>query len=269
MSPVSDHRADRPAPSVNRPAGGVSQSPLEEHRALIHRIERRGFLRGTLSLGALTVLTGCDVSNDRAVQATLRAMSGWNDRVQAFLFNPRRLAPTYSEAQVLKPPRFNAFYSIDDVKPVDGRTWRLELAGLIADKRPWTIDQFATLPQVSQITRHVCVEGWDYIGKWSGVALSTFLQRVGADTGAKFVGFKCFDGYSSSIDMPTALHPQTQLTTRYADAVLPNAYGFPLRLRVATKLGFKTPKWITAIEVTNRNPGGYWEDRGYNWFSGI
>ena len=252
-----------------RNARGDGRDLLRENRKLIERIERRRFLRGSVSLGALTLLSGCDVSNDRAVQSVLLAMSTWNDRVQSFLFNPKRLAPTYSDAQVRKPPRFNAFYSIDDVKPVDIGTWKLELAGLIADKRPWTLDAINALPQVTQITRHICVEGWDYIGKWSGVSLAAFLQRIGADTTARFVGFKCHDGYSGSIDMPTALHPQTQLTTRYADEVLPDAYGFPLRLRVATKLGFKTPKWITAMEVTNLNPGGYWEDRGYNWFSGI
>jgi DMSO/TMAO reductase YedYZ molybdopterin-dependent catalytic subunit len=261
--------SERRVPSLNRPAGGIRQAPLEENRRLIDRIERRGFLQGSLSLGALTLLSGCDVSNDAAVQTTLQKISKWNDRVQAWLFDPHRLAPTYAESQVRKPPRFNAFYAIDDVKPVDMTSWKLELAGLIADKRPWTLDALNAMPQVSQITRHVCVEGWDYIGKWSGVPLSSFLARIGADTSARFVGFKCYDGYTGSIDMPTALHPQTQLTLRYADEVLPNAYGFPVRLRVATKLGFKTPKWITAIEVTNLNPGGYWEDRGYNWFSGI
>ena len=46
-------------------------------------------------------------------------------------------------------------------------------------------------------------------------------------------------------------------------------FGFPLRLRTATKLGFKNPKWITSMAVTNVYPGGYWEDRGYNWFSGL
>jgi DMSO/TMAO reductase YedYZ molybdopterin-dependent catalytic subunit len=232
-------------------------------------IERRGFLRGSLSLGALTLLSGCDVSNDASLQKTLRAISSWNDRVQEFLFNPNRLAPTYTEAEVRKPPRFNAFYSLEEVKPVDIKTWKLELAGLIDDKRPWTIEQLNALPLVSQITRHVCVEGWDYIGKWTGVPLKMFLERIGADLTARYVSFKCADGYSSSLDMPAALHPQTQLTTRYADEILPDAYGFPLRLRAATKLAFKTPKWISAMEVTNAYPGGYWEDRGYNWFSGI
>ena len=258
-----------PRGSLFRPIGGVDQTVLLEQRKLVTAIDRRGFLRGSLSLGALVSLAGCDISNKDAVRNTLRRVSLWNDRVQMALFDPRRLAPTYTEAEVLKPPRFNAFYAVDQVKPVDATTWKLELGGSIRDRKPWTLLELNALPQVSQITRHVCVEGWDYIGKWSGVPLKLFLERVGADMGASFVNFRCADGYSSSLDMPTAVHPQTQLTLRYADQVLPDAFGFPLRLRAATKLGFKTPKWITAIEVTRRNPGGYWEDRGYNWFSGI
>ncbi len=165
----------RPKGSLNRPQGGVDQSPLTQHRKLIAGIERRAFLRGTASLGALTLLTGCDISNESGVQGVLRAMSAWNDRVQAFLFNPRKLAPTYSDADVLIPPRFNAFYAIDQVKPVDGASWRLELAGMIENKQPWTKDALYALPQETQITRHVCVEGWDYIGlapfSWRGSVL--------------------------------------------------------------------------------------------------
>ena len=109
---------------------------------------------------------------------------------------------------------------------------------------------------------------WAAIGKWSGVRFSDFLQRVGADTTAKYVGFQCADDYYGSIDMATALHPQTQLSFRFADELLPPKYGYPMKLRVPTKLGFKNPKHITAIFVTNEYPGGYWEDKGYNWFSG-
>jgi DMSO/TMAO reductase YedYZ molybdopterin-dependent catalytic subunit len=75
--------------------------------------------------------------------------------------------------------------------------------------------------------------------------------------------------YSGSIDMASALHPQTQLTTKYGGDVLHKDFGFPIRLRVATKLGFKSPKQIVAMEVTNTYPDGYWENRRYNWFSGI
>src|ERR1022692_4432582 len=97
-------------PSVLRPPKPVSQNVLKEHRALVDDINRRNVLRGTLSLGALTLLTGCDVTENDSVQKVLRTVSAWNDRVQAALFRPNHLAPTFSPAQVVKPPRFNAYY---------------------------------------------------------------------------------------------------------------------------------------------------------------
>ena len=123
-------------------------------------------------------------------------------------------------------------------------------------------------PQTEQITRHICVEGWSAIGQWGGVRFSDFLRRIGADTTARYVGFRCHDDYYTSIDMLTALHAQTLLTLRFDETPLPAKYGYPLKLRVPTKLGYKNPKYISEIFVTNVNPGGYWEDQGYNWFGG-
>jgi len=252
-----------------RPAQAPDPAILDNHRPLIRSMQRRGLLRGGLSLGALTMLTGCDVGDNSSIETALRAVSSFNDRIQELLFDPNKLAPTYPESKVLKPPRFNAYYDIEDVKPVNGDTWRLELAGLINDKRHWTRADFAAQPEQEIIVRHVCVEGWDYIGQWSGMPMRAFLERVGADLRAKYVAFKTTDNYGSSIDMATALHPQTLLATKYAKETLADPFGYPLRLRTSTKLGFKNPKWITAIEVTNTYPGGYWEDQGFNWFSGI
>jgi DMSO/TMAO reductase YedYZ molybdopterin-dependent catalytic subunit len=256
-------------PSLMRPAKGVDQSLLAEHRERIRAIERRALLRGGLSLGAVTMLTGCDVTNRDAVQGVLGRMSQWNDRVQAWLFSPTRLAQEFPASRVLIPPRFNAYISALSVPVVDGATWRVELGGLIADKRPRTLAEINAMPMVTQRTRHICVEGWDYIGEWTGVPLKVFLESVGADLTAKYVGFRCADKYHGSIDMATALHPQTQLSTRYAGKTINNLEGFPIRLKTPTKLGFKQPKQIMAIEVTNTNPGGYWEERGFNWFSGL
>ncbi len=252
-----------------RPARLPDPAILDDHRGLVRLLERRGLLRGGLSLGALTMLTGCDVSSSDSVQRGLRLMSAWNDRVQAALFDPNHLAPTYPASMILKPPKFNAYYDITEVKPVDAQSWKLELSGLISDKRPWTAQRLASLPETEMVIRHICVEGWDYIGGWSGPTLRSFLERVGADLHARYVAFKTADDYPSSIDMATALHPQTLLATKYAGETLADPFGFPLRLRMATKLGYKNPKWITAIEVTNKYPGGYWENLGENWFGGI
>jgi DMSO/TMAO reductase YedYZ molybdopterin-dependent catalytic subunit len=245
------------------------ETSLADHSPkLIRSVERRLFLRQSLSLGALALLSGCNLTDNDGVQEILTGMSEWNDRAQAWLFNPNKLAPEYPESAITKPFPFNAYYGVEDVPIVDGKDYKLELEGLIREKKAWTLPELYALPQTSQVTRHICVEGWSAIGKWGGVRFSDFLARIGADTSARYVGFRCADDYYSSIDMATALHPQTLLTLRYADQILPAEYGFPMKLRIPTKLGFKNPKHIMAMFVTNEYPGGYWEDQGYNWFSG-
>ena len=253
------------ARSLFRPAKLPDPAMSDELRSL----ERRGLIKRGMSLGALAMLTGCDAQAPGAMQNALRLMSAFNDKVQAALFDPTKLAPTYPASMVLKPPRFNAYFDIEQLKPVDGPSWKLELAGLIGDKTPWPVQQLDTLAQTAMVIRHICVEGWDYIGQWPGPTLRSFLERVGADLRAKYVVFQTADDYPSSIDMATALHPQTLLATRYAGEVLPDPFGYPVRLRMSTKLGYKNPKWITSIEVTNTYTPGYWEKLGFNWFAGI
>ncbi|HEY0293868.1 MAG TPA: molybdopterin-dependent oxidoreductase [Bordetella sp.] len=238
-------------------------------RTELLRVQRRLLLKSGLSLGALSMLAGCNMQDGDTVDKVLWAMSRWNDRVQGWLFRGARLAPTYTAAQVTDPFPFNAFYPEYNVPDIDLSTYKLEVSGMVADKRDWTLEALRRLPQAGQITRLICIEGWSAIGQWSGVPLKAFLQAVGADLTARYVGFKCADRYYSSLDMATALHPQTILALDFGGQALPPDFGNPLRLRVPTKLGFKNPKHIMSIFVTNAFPGGYWEDQGYNWFSGI
>jgi DMSO/TMAO reductase YedYZ molybdopterin-dependent catalytic subunit len=241
---------------------------IKDAQAELQSSSRRLFGKRILTLGGLALLSGCDLTNDKSVNHMLRTMSSFNDSAQGSLFDPHKLAPTYPESMITRPFPFNAFYDIDQVPDVDASTYRLELKGLVKGKRVWTLDELRALPQSSQVTRHICIEGWSAIGKWGGVRFSDFLARTGADTTAKYVALHCADDYWTSIDMPTALHPQTQLTLTYDGNVLPPKYGFPMKLRMPTKLGYKNPKHIVAITVTNEFPGGYWENQGYNWFGG-
>ena len=172
-----------------------------EHRKGLERVSRRLFLRGTMSIGALSLLTGCNLEDDDAVDRMLTAMSRWNDTVQAALFSRARLAPNYNEADITDPFPFNAYYPLNEVRQIDGNSWRLELSGLIADRRTWTLAELAALPQAYQITRHICIEGWSAIGKWGGVPFRDFLASIGADTRARYVSFRCADNYRRSIDM--------------------------------------------------------------------
>lgn len=249
--------------------GVDAKALIKEAGKLVPDPARRSFLRAVTGLGALTMLTGCDIVNEDRAEDALRYVSRFNDRVQAFLFNPNKLAPTYTEADITRPFPFNAYYDLDEAPVVDPATYKLEISGLADNTKAWTLDALHALPEVSQITRHVCVEGWSAIGSWQGAVLSDFLKRIGADTRARYVHFKCAEGYTETIDMPTALHPQTQMSFKFDHKTLPRAYGFPMKIRIPTKLGFKQPKYVVAMEVTNVDRGGYWSNQGYNWFSGL
>ena len=230
---------------------------------------RRRLLRAGAGLGALAFLTGCDMLDSDAADRVLRKISRFNDEVQGWLFHPDKLAPTYPESAIMRPFRFNGYYPEEEAPDVDKEDYKLLVGGLVDDKKSWTLDELYALPQETQITRLVCVEGWSAIGKWTGTPLREFLRRIGADTRAKYVWFRCAEGYSTSIDMATALHPQTQMTFQFDGQILSRKYGFPMRVRIPTKLGFKNPKYVMELAVTNKYLGGYWEDQGYNWFSGI
>ncbi|AJY68004.1 molybdopterin-dependent oxidoreductase [Burkholderia glumae] len=241
---------------------------LADARRELAMPSRRLFGKRLITLGGLSMLTGCTLTDDASVDGFLSAVSRLNDRVQAALFDPHALAPTYREAQITRPFPFNAFYGIDEVPEVDGADFRLRLGGLVTGQRVWTLPELYALPHAEQITRHICVEGWSAIGRWGGTPFADFLRRVGADTSAKYVGVRCADDYYESIDMATALHPQTLLAFDYDGQRLPAKYGYPMKLRIPTKLGYKNPKHIVEIFVTNVYPGGYWVDQGYNWFGG-
>ena len=217
---------------------------------------RRLFGKRVLSLGGLAMLSGCSLTDDPSVNAMLRKISSFNDDAQALLFDPNKRAPTYPDSMITRPFPFNAFYDIDQVPEVDPSTYTLTIGGLVKGRRRWMLDELRAMPQESQITRHVCIEGWSAIGKWGGVRFADFLARAGADRTAKYVAFHCADNYSTSIDMPTALPAQTLLTLTYDGQTLPPQYGFPLKLRMPTKLGYKNPKHIVAITITNEYPGG-------------
>ena len=254
----------------SRAHAGVDQRLLVKDAArLLPDPSRRLFLRNAASVGGLALLTGCSITDGMSAEAALRKVSEFNDWVQARLLNPNRLAQTYPASAITRPFPFNGFYPEDAAPDIDEERYRLIVDGLIENKQPWTLEQLYALPQETQITQLICVEGWSAIGKWTGAPLREFLRRIGADLSAKYVHFTCSEGYSSSIDMATALHPQTQMTFKFDDQILPTRLGFPMRIRIPTKLGFKNPKFVIGMAVLNNYTGGYWEDQGYNWFSGL
>lgn len=194
------------------------------------------------------------------------------DRASSWSFRSAHLAPTYPDSMVVPFEKF-PYNGYDVIDPeVDLENWTLTVEGQVARPGEYTLQQIQELPKIVHNTRHVCVEGWDAIGNWGGARVSDFLRLVGADLNARFLEVECADDYYESIDMASVLHPQSLLCYEMYGKPLDRGHGAPLRLRLATKLGYKQAKYLTTLRVTNvLRPGmrGYWEDQGYAWHAGM
>jgi DMSO/TMAO reductase YedYZ molybdopterin-dependent catalytic subunit len=228
------------------------------------RISRRELLKLTpvLALGAFAI--------PALQKPLLQAGLGFSDWASAKLFRSRHLALTFADSDLTPFSKFPINgYDVDD-PGVDFDKWTLTVAGAVRKPGDYTLAHIQALPKFTQNTRHVCVEGWDVIGNFGGVRLSDFLTMIGADLSARFLTVECADDYYESLDMATALHPQTLLCYEMYGRPLTREHGAPLRLNIPTKVGYKHAKYLTDLKVTNMlERVGYWEDQGYSEFYGL
>ena len=200
----------------------------------------------------------------------LKAGLGFSDWASAKLFRPEHLAATFADSELTPFEKFPINgYDVDD-PGVIFENWTLTVSGAVQKPGDYTLAQIQALPRMRQNTRHVCIEGWDVIGRFGGTRLSEFLKLIGADPTARFVSVQCADDYYESLDMATAMHPQTLLCDEMYDRPLSREHGAPLRLNVPTKIGYKQAKYLTDLKVGHvLERVGYWEDQGYSWFYGL
>jgi len=195
---------------------------------------------------------------------------GFSDWASKTLFRRSHPATTFADSELTPFEKFPINgYDVDD-PGVIFENWTLTVSGAVQRPGDYRLPQIQALPHVRQNTRHVCVEGWDVIGRFGGARLADFLSMIGADTSARFVSVGCADDYYESLDMATAQHPQTLLCYEMYDQPLTREHGAPLRLNVPTKVGYKQAKYLTDLKVTNvLDKVGYWEDQGYSSFYGL
>lgn len=255
------------------------------------RIDRRGWLAGAAATAGGLALSGCDrLTRSRSVQDTLARAEELTQAAQRTLFPRTSLAPEFTARDISPDFRANGTVSPTDPAYVDLRDagfagYRLVVDGLVERPLALSLDELRALPARTQITRHDCVEGWSSIGQWSGARLSAVLRAAGLKEGARFIVFHCADKleptadergrYYESLDMDDAFHEQTLLAYDMNGAPLSVPHGAPVRLRVERQLGYKHAKYVMRIEaVESLQPigggkGGFWEDRGYEWYAGI
>jgi DMSO/TMAO reductase YedYZ molybdopterin-dependent catalytic subunit len=245
-------------------------------------IGRRGIVAGLL--GGLAA--GCTkVAESGPGGRLLAAVEDWNRAVHRALSKRTALAREFTPADV--SPDFRGNGTRDPGTPeyaahraAGFADWRLQVDGLVERPLSLSLDQLKALPQRTQITRHDCVEGWSAIGQWTGVQLAQLLRLAGLRDEARYIVFHCADTlsggrYYESIDLIDAFHPQTIVAHALNGAPLPVKNGAPLRMRIERQLGYKHAKYLQRIEAVaglagiGGGKGGYWEDRGYQWYAGI
>ena len=227
-------------------------------------ITRRKLLLG---LAASTALAGCD--GGRTATAFLAGMERWNERVDRLLFSENRLAPEPPASELTPEADFPSYFISDSV-PLAPDNWMLVVGGLVARPSVFSLDQLMRMPRTGMRVRHHCVEGWSAVAEWHGVALRELAKTVGASRDAQYVEFRSFDnGYYSTWDIESSLHPQTILAYGMNGKTLDPGHGAPLRLYSPVKLGYKTVKYLTEVNFLANRTGGYWEDQGYDWYGGV
>lgn len=258
-------------------------------------MNRRSFLKRGLIVGGVGSLAGCKaldefVAKGSPARAFMARANGLTQSAQRAVIGADALAPEFTRADIRQGQKPNGVTSPPDADYqamlADGFSgWRLEVKGLVSQPRAFTLGQLMAMPSRTQITRHDCVEGWSCIAEWTGVPLSQVLKAAGLQETARYIVIHCMDTierslsggvkYYESIDLVDALHAQTILAYGLNGESLPERNGAPLRLRVERQLGYKMAKYIKAIEVVDTlapfglGKGGYWEDRGYDWYAGI
>jgi DMSO/TMAO reductase YedYZ molybdopterin-dependent catalytic subunit len=232
-------------------------------------VTRRGFLAAATRSAGVVALGGLACDSRRPHSGFLGAMERVNDRFQRALFDPNRLAPELPEEDETDPEDFPQ-YKIGEDFPIAPGGWALTVGGLVARPLTLSLEDLQRLPRTRTRVRHHCVEGWSGVAAWDGVRLAEIARLAGVDPRARYVEFRSFEpGYFSSWDVESALHPQTILAYGMNAQPLATEYGAPLRLYSAVKLGYKMVKYLVNVSFLPVRTGGYWEDKGYEWFAGV
>jgi len=252
---------------------------------------RRGWLKVAGGSLAGLWLAACDkFATDPKTLKVLAGAEGLTRRAHRLVVDRKAMAREFSPADISRDFKANGSINPSDEDyqahvAAGFSGYRLVVDGLVEKPLSLSLAELRAQPSRTQITRHDCVEGWSSIGKWTGARLGPLLDQAGLKKNARYIVFHCADTleqtldgsgqYYESIDLIDAYHPQTILAYAMNDAPLAVPHGAPVRLRVERQLGYKHAKYVMRVEAVEdfthlgRGQGGFWEDRGYEWYAGI
>jgi DMSO/TMAO reductase YedYZ molybdopterin-dependent catalytic subunit len=148
---------------------------------------------------------------------------------------------------------------------IDLKTYILTIDGEVEKPLKLMWNEVVGIPKVQSVSDFHCVEGWSVLNcKWEGIRFEEILNLVKPKGTAKFVTFECADGYATSLSLSELSGDDVLLAYGLDGKPLEEGLGFPLRLIVPNKYGYKSALWVTRIRFTKIKEVGYWEKRGYS-----
>ncbi len=154
---------------------------------------------------------------------------------------------------------------------VDESGWRLGVDGLVDRPSQFSLFDLRSMPAVSAYRTLECIStdilrGDHLISnqQWTGVRVSDLLDRVGAQPGAMWINWEAVDGFTESIPIDVARHPDTWIAYLMGGAPLTAEHGFPARVLIPGRFGMKQPKWLSRMTLATTGVIGYWVERGWD-----
>ena len=235
-------------------------------------MNRRRFVAFSASSIAASVLAACDSFGPKRATSLLKLAERKNEVLERWLFTSGSRNSVAADARLSGRafPRYYISHSVPVWDEAQRGVWRLEVSGAVRNPVSLTLDDLMKMRSTTQKVDHFCVEGWTARAEWTGVRMSELARAAGVTPDAQYVDFQSFDSdYHESWNIDSALHPQTLIAYGMDRALLGPGHGAPARVHSPVKLGYKNTKYLTRIVFLPTRAGGYWSDRGYEWYGGV
>ena len=234
-------------------------------------LDRRRFLEMSGASVTAAFLAACDSMGPASAKRFLMYAEQKNEGVERALLRHTSMDHARQGAKIAGN-RFPSYFVSDTMPMWDPATrgaWTLQVDGAVKKPMRLTLEQLAAIPRYSQKVNHYCVEGWTAVATWTGARMSDLAKLVQPTADARYVDFASFDSdYHESWDMESAMHPQTLIAYAMDGRWLGVNHGAPARVHSPVKLGYKNTKYLVRVTFMPERNGGYWTDRGYEWYGG-
>lgn len=150
---------------------------------------------------------------------------------------------------------------------IDLQNWRFHIDGLVGTKMEWNWEEFSRLPRLRVFADFHCVTRWSRLGNlWEGVSTRELIRRAGGPRPeAHYVLVQGYDrGWTTNLPLHDFLAEDALIAIRHDGEPLSVEHGGPARLIVPRLYAWKSAKWVSGVQLIERDQPGFWEANGYH-----